>query len=62
MIRVCQSREDRIANIKYYEEVRHITTKIREDYDKVRENNFHYKFYKNIRPDFMEPLPKPIKK
>lgn len=66
MIRVCQSREDRLANLKYFEEVRNLTTTIRDDYDRVRENKFHdnfYKnFYKNVRPDFMEPLPKKFKK
>ena len=62
MIRVCQTREDRLANLKYFEKVRNITAKIRDDYDRVRENKFHNNFYKNVRPDFMEPLPKNFKK
>lgn len=62
MIRVCQTREDRLENLKYFEKVRNITSKIRDDYDRVRENRFHINFYKNVRPDFMEPLPKNFKK
>lgn len=62
MIRVCQTREDRLANLKYFEKVRNITAKIRDVYDRVRENKFHNNFYKNVRPDFMEPLPKNFKK
>jgi hypothetical protein len=62
MIRVCQTREDRLANLKYFEKVRNITAKMRDDYDRVRENKFHNNFYKNVRPEFMEPLPKKFKK
>ena len=61
MIRVCQTREDRLENLKYFEKVRNITSKIRDDCDRVRENRFHINFYKNVRPDFIAPLPKNFK-
>ena len=62
MFRICQTREDRLENAKYFQTIREITAKIRDDYDRSKENLYHYNFYKNIRPDFMEPLPKNIKK
>ena len=62
MFRICQTKEDRIANAKYYESIREITAKIRDDYDRAKEERYHINFYKNTRPDFMEPLPKNFKK
>ena len=68
MFRICQTREDRLANAKYFQNIREITTKIRDDYDRVKENKFHRTFYaaharnKGVRPDFMEPLPKNFRK
>lgn len=62
MYQICQTREDRLENARYFHNIRKITAKIRDDYERPMENLYHYNFYKNTRPDFMEPLPKNFKK
>lgn len=41
--------------------MRSIAAKIRDEYDLHSEDKFHNLFYRNVRPDFMEPLPKYMK-
>lgn len=55
-----QSREDKRLVREYWEEVRKKTAEIRNSYDRANENKFHNNLYKNVRPDFMEPLPKKV--
>ena len=62
MFRICQTREDKLKNARYFQEIRTITSKIRDEYDRAKENRYHYNFYKNVRPDFMEPIPKIVRK
>lgn len=63
---ICQTPEDKRLVQEYWEEVRKKTAEIRDSYDRANENKFHNTFYathkrnKEVRPDFMEPLPKKI--
>jgi len=65
---ICQTEKEKKLVREYWEEVRRKTAEIRDSYDRSNENKFHHDFYArharnhNIRPDFMEPLPKKIVK
>lgn len=50
----------------YWENQKKKATKIKDEYDRFKENKYHKTFYKNFivsntRPPFMEPLPRFIK-
>ena len=55
---IAHTYKERKENIKFWEEMRKKAESIRDEYDKINEQKYHRKFYKNInRPDFLEPLP-----
>ena len=61
MYKIAVTREEKLAVSLYWERMRKIAEKIRDEYDRPNENSFHNKFMSKIiknkcRPDFMEPL------
>ena len=61
MYKIAITREEKHAAVLYWEEMRKIAEKIRDEYDRPNENSFHKSFMSRIsknkyRPDFMEPL------
>lgn len=63
MYRIAETYEEKRAAMMYWENVRKIAAKIRDEYDKPTEDAFNRQFMKRSikspqRPDFMEPYKK----
>ena len=58
--KVAVTREEKKQCVIFWEKARKEAESIRDDYDKINEDDYHEKFYKRImilseRPNFMEP-------
>lgn len=61
MYKIAVTREEKLAVALYWDNMRKVAEKIRDEYDRHTEDVFHNKFMSKIiknkcRPDFMEPL------
>jgi len=59
MFKIVETREEKRENILYWDQMRMIAQRIRDENDRAAENTYHSKFMTrlkiNERPDFMEP-------
>lgn len=61
MYKIAVTREEKLAVALYWDNMRKVAEKIRDEYDRHTDNAFHNKFMSKIiknakRPEFMEPL------
>jgi hypothetical protein len=68
MFQIAATRVEKKQVLLYWENQRKLAADIKDSFDKVHEDAYHFEFYKKIlprvkttRPDFFSPLPKKLK-